>query len=202
VLDVVDALAPALIAFFAFFFVFLLTTVALIRERTSRTLDRLMASPLRQPELVVGYSLGLGVYALAQSLLVTGLSVAVLQLHVYGDLGAVFLVVALLTVGAGNLGILASSFARNEFQALQFIPIVIVPQTLLSVAFFPVEVLPGWAQGLGRAFPLTYAVEAMRKVMVAGASVGAFEVWWRLLVLAAFALGFVVLGAIGLRRQR
>ncbi len=200
-LDLVDSLAPALIAFFAFFFVFLLTTVAVLRERTSGTLERLMASPLRQSELVVGYSLGMGLFALIQSVLVTGLSIVALQLDVFGNVGLVFLVAVLLTVSAVNLGILASSFARNEFQAVQFIPVVIVPQALLSGAFWPLDGMPGWVQGLARALPMTYAQEAMREVMVSGRGILDFEVYGRLLVLAGFAGPFIVLGALGLRRN-
>lgn len=200
-LDLVDSIAPAFIAFFAFFFVFLLTTVALVRERTSGTLERLMATPLGKSELVAGYSIGLGAFALVQALVVTGLSIVALQLDVFGNLGVVFLIVALLTAGAVNLGILASSFARNEFQAVQFIPIVILPQALLSGAFWPLDGMPGWAQGLARAFPLTYAQEAMRAVMVSGHGITDFDVYARLLVLVGFALAFAILGAGGLRRH-
>ncbi len=200
-LDLVDTLAPALIAFFIFFFVFLLTTVALVRERRSGTLERLMATPLRRIELVTGYSLGLGLYALIQALLVTGLSVVALQVDVFGSLAVVFLVAALLVAGAVSLGILASGYARNEFQAVQFIPIVIVPQALLSGAFWPLDAMPGWVQGLARAFPLTYAQEAMREVMVAGRGLADFDVYGRVLVLAGFGALFIVLGAMGLRRQ-
>ncbi len=164
-----DYLGPVLIPVLAFFFVFLLTDVAFLRERASGTLERLLASPLRRGELVAGYILGLSAFALAQSLLVVLFSITVLGVRYRGNVGTIFLVEAVMVLGAVNLGLLVSAFARNEFQAVQFMPLVMLPQVLLSGIFIPILDLPDVLRPLAYLMPLTYANEALRAVMVKGA---------------------------------
>ena len=151
-----------------FFLVFVVTSVSFLRERSQGTLERLMASPLRRGEIVLGYMLGFGLVALVQSLLVLVFALTVLRIHNEGNVLLVFLLEALLAIGAVNLGIFLSMFARTEFQAVQFIPIVLLPQVLLSGILFPIANEPGPLQYVSNVLPLTYAVYGMRDVMLKG----------------------------------
>ena len=199
--DSVDFQAPPLIGFFAFFFVFLLTAVSFLRERTGGTLERLMITPTRRSELVVGYMLGFGLLAVLQSVIILLVALFVLDIDYRGNLGIVFLLVITLTVAAVNLGIFLSTYARNELQAIQFIPLVIVPQGLLSGVVWEIESMPGWLQGIAHALPLTYSNAALRGVMLEGQGLASRDLLMNLAVLLAFALFFVVLSALTLRRR-
>lgn len=196
-----DYFAPVLIPFLAFFFVFLLTDVAFLRERASGTLERLMATPLRRGELVAGYVLGLSVFALLQSLVVVLFSIFVLNVRYRGNLGAIFLVEAVMVLGAVNLGLLLSAFARNEFQAVQFIPIVMLPQVLLSGILIPIADLPDLLRPLAWLMPLTYANEALRAVMIKGFEVTDALVLRDVGVLALFAVAVAALATTTIRRE-
>ena len=166
--DFVDYEAPALIGFFAFFFVFLLTAVSFLRERAGGTLERLMAAPINRAEVVLGYMLGFGFFALLQSLAILLAAVLILRIHYEGHLALVFLLAGIVTVGSVNLGIFLSTFARNELQVIQFVPVVIVPQGLLSGVIWSVDSLPRWLQVVSRCLPLTYAIDALRNTMIKG----------------------------------
>jgi ABC-2 type transport system permease protein len=195
-----DALAPLFIGLFAFFFVFLLTAVAFLRERSQGTLERLMVSPLSRTELVLGYVTGFTLFALIQSIVILLFVVYVLRVHYLGNLPLVFLVTVTLTIAAVNLGIFLSAFARNELQIIQFIPLVLVPQALLGGLFFPVETLPVVLKQAAYVMPLTYANFALKDVMLRGQ--GLETIWPDLLFLVGFAVAMVILAAISLRRQR
>jgi ABC-2 type transport system permease protein len=194
-----DYLAPVLIGFFAFFLIFLLTCVSFLRERTLGTMERLAASPVTRGEIVVGYMLGFGLFALVQSLIIVLFTAYVLQVHYSGNLAWVFLVTLILAIGAVNLGIFLSSFARTELQAVQFIPLVIVPQGLLSGLLWPVKDMPDWLQVVARALPLTYANEALTNIMIRGK--GLAETALQIGVLLLFAALMVVLASLTLRRE-
>ena len=195
-----DALAPLFVGLFAFFFVFLLTSVSFLRERAQGTIERLMVSPLSRAELVMGYVLGFTLFALLQSLIILLFVVYVLRVHYAGNLGLLFLVTLALTIGAVNMGIFASAFARNELQVIQFIPLLIVPQILLGGLFFPVRTLPIILKQLAYVFPLTYANFALKDVMLKGFGIG--DVWPDLVFLVGFAFAMVLLAAFTLRQER
>ncbi len=197
--DFLDSFAPVYIAFFAFFFVFMLTGVSFLRERSQGTMERLLATPVGRGEIVLGYMLGFGLFALVQSAVVLFFTIYVLRIHHAGNLGLVFLVEALLTVGAVNLGIFLSTYARTELQVVQFIPIVIVPQVLLSGIILPVDSLPRLLRIMASLMPLTYANRAMTDVMIRG--LGFLDVAAELAVLLGFALAALVLSALSIRRQ-
>ncbi len=167
-----DYLAPVLIAFFAFFFIFMLSAVSFLRERTSGTLERLMATPLRRSELVVGYLAGFSVFALIQAVVIIAFTVFVLKVQYRGNLATIFLVEAVMVVGAVSLGLLVSAAARNELQAVQFVPIVLLPQVFLSGLLIPVTQLPDYLRPLSALLPLTYANEALKAVMIKGLGLG------------------------------
>ncbi len=195
-----DALAPLLVGVFAFFFVFLLTAVSFLRERSQGTLERLRVSPLSKTELVLGYVLGFTLFALIQSLIILLFVIYVLRVHYTGNLGLLFLVTVALTVGGVNMGIFASAFARNELQVIQFIPLLIVPQILLGGLFFPVATLPVVLKQIAYVFPLTYANFALKGVMLKGD--GLPTIWPDLLFLVAFAALMVAGASLSLRQDR
>jgi ABC-2 type transport system permease protein len=167
-----DYLAPVLVAFFAFFFIFLLSAVSFLRERTSGTLERLMATPLRRGELVIGYLAGFGFFALLQAIVIILFTVFVLRVQYRGNLATIFLVEAVMVIGAVSLGLLVSAAARNELQAVQFVPVVLLPQVFLSGLFIPVTQLPDYLRPVSALLPLTYANEALKAVMIKGLELG------------------------------
>jgi len=197
--DMMDYVAPPYIAFLSFFFVFLLTCVSFLRERSQGTMERLLATPASRLEIVVGYIAGLSLFALIQVAVILFFTVGVIQIHYLGSLWLLFLVVALLAIVGVSLGILCSTFARNEFQVVQFIPLVIIPQALLGGLVWAVEEMPGYLQPFAYTMPLTYANRALRDIMLKG--LGLAEIWPNLLILLAFALIIIGLGALTVRRE-
>ena len=194
-----DSLAPVFIGIFSFFFVFLLTSVAFLRERSQGTIERVMVSPLKRTELVIGYVCGFILFALVQSSIILFFVVFFLRIHYSGNLALVFLVSALLTLGSVNLGIFLSTFAQNEFQIIQFIPLVFGVQVLLSGIFWPIAQLPDALRYISYALPLTYANEALRDVMLKNANISAIAT--DLTALLIFALVMIVLSSLTTRRQ-
>src|SRR6266567_3750886 len=199
--DTLDYFGAAFIGLVVFFLVFVITAVAFLRERGQGTLERLMASPLRRAEIVLGYMLGFTVLALVQSAEVLAFSLLVLHVHNVGNVALIFLLEALMAIAAVNLGIFLSMFARTEFQAVQFIPLVIVPQLLLAGIIFPVSTEPGPLQALSRVLPLTYAVEGLRNIMIKGADLSWSSLQLDLGVVLAFCVLVILAGATTLRRR-
>ncbi len=194
-----DSLAPVFVGIFSFFFVFLLTSVAFLRERSQGTIERVMVSPLRRAELVIGYVCGFTLFALIQSVIILLFVIFVLRVHYSGNLALIFLVSALLTIGSVNLGIFLSTFAQNEFQIIQFIPLVFGVQILLSGIFWPIAQLPGALHPLSYILPLTYANEALRDVMLKNASISG--IGNDLTGLLIFALVMIGLSSLTTRRR-
>lgn len=194
-----DYFAPMFIAYIGFFLIFLLTSVSFLRERTQGTMERISASPVTRLEMVLGYMLGFGFFSLIQAAVLVLFTVYALQIQYQGDLLSVFVVTLALVLGAVNLGILLSAFARNELQAIQFIPIVILPQIFLSGLLLPLVDMPGWLQAISRAMPLTYAIDALTSIMVRGEQLT--STWVDLTVLLGFAAGVAVLAALSVRRE-
>jgi len=196
--DVLDYIAPALLATLALFFSFLLTGISFLRERSQGTMERLMASPVSRLDIVVGYLFGFFIFALTQTLIVVLFAIYVLDVNYSGDLWQIFIFQIVVIIVAVNLGIFTSTFARNEFQMVQFIPLIIIPQVFLCGVIWPVEQMPDYLQWLSSILPLTYAVEGLRDIMLSGESL--IDVWLELVVLAAFAAVTSILAAITLRR--
>ena len=182
---VLDYIAPALLATLALFFSFLLTGISFLRERSQGTLERLTASPVSRMDVVVGYLFGFFVFALTQTLIILLFTIYVLDVHYYGDLWQIFIFQIVIIAGAVNLGIFISTFARTEFQMVQFIPLIIFPQIFLCGVIWPVEQMPEYLQWLAKFLPLTYAVDGLRDIMLAGKNL--LDVWFELVVLVGFA---------------
>jgi ABC-2 type transport system permease protein len=200
-LDTLDLLGGPFIGLLVFLLVYVVTSVSFLRERTLGTLERLMASPLRRTEIVVGYLIGFTLVALVQAAEVLGFGLLVLNLYNAGSVWLIFGLEVLLAIGAVSLGIFLSTFARTEFQAVQFIPLVVVPQVLLSGLLVPVASEPEWLQVVSNVLPLTYAVDALREVMLKGADLGSELVLRDVAVLAAFCVVAVIAAAATLRRE-
>ncbi|MCP2035401.1 ABC-2 type transport system permease protein [Planomicrobium sp. HSC-17F08] len=194
-----DVLSPVLIGFFVFFFVFLISGIGLLKERVSGTLERLMATPIRKGELITAYLTGFGIFAVIQTIIVVSFSITVLDVVLVGSVWNVLLINLLLALVALSLGILLSTFASSEFQMVQFIPLVIVPQVFFA-GIFPVEGLADWLQAIGRIMPIYYGADALKAVMYKGH--GFNEIWRDLLALAIFAVIFIALNNLVLKRQR
>jgi len=214
--DILDSFAPVLIGYFAYFFVFLLTGVSFLRERIGGTLERLLATPVTRAEIVLGYSIGFGIFATIQVAIVLAFTLLRIEVPAIGPLPSFvvgldvpsagspllsYAIALVLGLGAVSLGIFLSTFARTELQVIQFIPIVIVPQGLLGGIFWPVDTLPELLQPIARLLPVTYAVEGLREVMIGGADLASATVRLDLAVLVAIAALFVVLAARTIRRE-
>lgn len=214
--DPMAPFAPAILGFLAYFFVYILTGISFLRERTGGTLERLMATPVTRGEVVVGYTLGFGLFATIQVGLLLAWSFGSVEVPALGPLPAfsvglglpiagsaplAFIVVVLAALGSVSLGIFVSTFARTELQVVQFIPIVIVPQFLLSGVLFPISGLPEVLQPLVWLMPLTYTADGLRQVIVAGADLGTPALQLDLAVLFVVAAFFATIAALTIRRD-
>lgn len=193
-----DALAPGLLAIFPFVVMFLVTSVTTLRERSSGTLERLLAMPMGKGDLLTGYALAFGLVAAVQALLAVGLSVWLLGLDVTGPIWLLGVVAVADAVLGTALGLFVSAFARTEFQAVQFMPAVVIPQILLCGLFVPRATLPDVLEWISNVLPLSYAVDAMSGIQ---RDVATGEVVGDLLVVLGFALAGLALGAVTLRRR-
>jgi len=194
---VLDQFGPMLVGLFPLIVMFLVTSVATLRERQSGTLERLMTTPLRKGDFVAGYALAFAGLALLQSLVVVGFALAV-GMDVLGPLWLVLAVAMLDAVLGCCLGLAASALARSEFQAVQMMPAVIFPQLITCGLLMPRDQMPEVLEWLSRVFPLTYAVEAMQTLAVGG---GWPDVRGAVGAIALFIVGAVVLGVATLRRR-
>ncbi len=196
-----DRVGLTMLGIFPFVVMFLVTSIAMLRERTSGTLERLLTTPLARLDLLLGYGLAFGLAAALQAVVTVGIATTVYDLEVAGSTGLVVLIAVADAVLGVALGLLASAFARTEFQAVQFIPLVIVPQILLSGLLVPVESEPEWLQVVSNVLPLTYAVDALREVMLRGADLASSSVQLDLAVLGAFCLIVIAAATMTLRRE-
>lgn len=195
---VLDYIAPALLATMALFFSFLLTGISFLRERSQGTMERLMASPVSRLDIVVGYLFGFFIFALTQTLIIVLFTIYVFDINFLGDLWQILVFQIVIITGAVTLGIFTSTFARNEFQMVQFIPLIIFPQVFLCGVIWPVEQMPDYLQWLSAVLPLSYAVDGLRDIMLAGKNL--LDVGFELAVLAGFTVVTSILAAIVLRR--
>jgi ABC-2 type transport system permease protein len=194
-----DLLGPPLLAMFPFIVMFLVTSVTTLRERSSGTLERLLSMPMAKLDLLVGYAIAFGLVALAQALLAVGLTVGVLGLELEGPVWALGIVAVVDAVLGTVLGLFVSAFAETEFQAVQFMPALVLPQVLLCGLFVPRDQLPDVLGAISDVLPLSYAVDSMQQVQRSETLIGDF--WVDLIVIGAFVAAFLSLGAATLRRR-
>lgn len=196
---VFDDVGPAMLGLFPFIVMFLVTSIATLRERRSGTLERLMTMPIGRLDFVAGYTFAFGLLAILQALVAVGFAVWVCGLEVQGPIW-LLVVVALADALLGTtLGLLASAFARTEFQVVQFMPALIFPQVLLGGIFLPRDAMPDALASISDWLPLSHAITALTTVSTQADA--ATEVFGELGIVLAFAAGAVVLGALSLRRK-
>jgi ABC-2 type transport system permease protein len=195
----IDFFAPGMMGLAAMMVTFMLSIISFVHERTASTLDRLLSTPVTEGEIVAGYAIAFGLVGLIQSIVIITAAILLFQITIHGSVLLVLLIVFVFGVGTQGLAFLLSSLAKNEFQAIQFFPIILFPSILLSGVFWPIEAVPELIRPVSSFIPLTYAVDAMRSVMIRGWGIG--NIWWDLLVLAAFASVMLALSAYGLKKR-
>ncbi|MGO1970274.1 MAG: ABC transporter permease [Levilactobacillus brevis] len=190
---------PILMGFFVFFFVFLISGMALLKERTTGTLDRLLATPVKRSSIVFGYMLSYGILAILQTVLIVLVTVWLLGIEVVGSLVSVVLINLLLALVALAFGILLSTFANSEFQMMQFIPLVVVPQVFFS-GIIPLDSMADWVKDISYIIPLKYSGDAVNEIIMRGTSI--FNLGGDIAVLLGFLIVLTVLNIVGMRRYR
>lgn len=194
-----DRVGAPLLALFPFLTMFLVTSVAMLRERSSGTLERLLTTPMRKGELLGGYALAFGVVAVAQTALAAAVALGPLDLDVAAGPGLVVLLAVLDALLGMALGLFLSAFAKTEFQAVQFLPAFVFPQLLLCGLFAARDGMAPPLRWLSAVFPLTYAVDAMQRLTVSSEASG--ELIRDIVVVLAASAVALVAGAATLRRQ-
>lgn len=193
------SMIPVLIGFVVFFFVFLISGMALLKERTSGTLERLLATPVKRSEIVYGYMLSYGIIAIFQTAVVVLAAIWLLDVEVVGSILNVIIVNVVLALVALAFGILLSTLAKSEFQMMQFIPLVIMPQLFFS-GIIPLSSMGEWALTVGKFLPLTYSGDAISQIILYGHNLG--DILSNLGVLMIFLIILTILNIVGLRRYR
>lgn len=194
-----DTITPMLIGFFVFFFVFLVSGISLLKERSSGTLYKLLATPIKRSEIVIGYLIGYGAFAFIQSIIIVLFAVYVLNIKVVGSIYLVLLFNILIAFVALSLGVLLSTFANSEFQIMQFVPIVIVPQIFFG-GIIPIENMASWLQKISYLMPLRYGAESLKGIIIKGYKFS--QIQNNLLVLIIFVIVLSSLNIICLKKYR
>ncbi|MFF2554434.1 ABC transporter permease [Nocardia sp. NPDC058058] len=198
-LDIFDQIGLMLLGIFPFTSMFLITSVAMLRERVSGTLERLLSTPLHKLDLLFGYAIAFAALAAVQASIACAIAYGLLDLRTQGNIATVLLIAVSTAILGCCTGLLTSAFARTEFQALQFMPAIVFPQILLCGLIWPRADMSTPLQLASDIMPLRYAAEAMSEV-------GTFPLptttlWLDLLILALFAIATLLGGAATLRRQ-
>ncbi|HEV8558171.1 MAG TPA: ABC transporter permease [Actinophytocola sp.] len=191
--------APALLGVFPFLIMFLITSVTTLRERTTTTLERLMTLPIGKLDVLFGYALAFGSVAVVQVAVAAGISVTWLGLEVSGSLWTLLLIAVLDALLGMALGLFVSAFATSEFQAIQFMPLFVLPQILLCGLFVPRGDMGWLLNWLSNVMPLSYAVDALSHVT--RSTTFDATLTRNLLIVAACAIAALILGAATLRRR-
>ncbi|MBN1677440.1 MAG: ABC transporter permease [Candidatus Thermoplasmatota archaeon] len=198
--EFIDFFAPGVMGLAAMMVTFMLSIISFVHERGQSTLDRLLASPATEGEIVSGYVLAFGLVGLIQSLVILITAILLFGIEIQGSAVLALSMIFVFGIGMQGLGFVLSALARNEFQAVQFMPIVLFPSILLSGVFWPLEAVPDVLRPASYFLPLTYAVEGLRSVMIRGWGVG--DVWLQLVVLLVFAAVMMLLSTYGLKKRR
>ena len=194
-----DRVGLMMLAIFPFVVMFLVTSITMLRERTSGTLERLLTTPIHKADLLFGYAVAFSIMAALQSLVATAVAYWIFGLDIKGSPGLVVLIAVINAVLGVALGLLCSAFARTEFQAVQFMPVVVVPQILLCGLFVARENMNDALNGLSGVLPLTFSVEALKEI--AGNTEATAAMWQDAAVMGGIVVGVLVLASLTLRRQ-
>lgn len=198
--EFIDFFVPGILAFVVFLLTTLLTLITFVGERSNGTLERVLASPVTEGEIVAGYALTFGSLGMIQVAFLLIVAIVFFNIMIVGNVLLAFLTVAILALVSLSLGILLSSLAKRPEQAIQFIPFVVLPTFLLSGIFWPIQAIPYWLRPLSYMVPPTYAVDACRAVMLKGW--GLDRIWPDILILLIFAVLFLGLATWSLKRGK
>lgn len=193
-----DRIGPQMLGIFPFVIMFLLTSVTMVRERTSGTLERLLTTPLRRGELIGGYALAFGLAALVQAVVSAAVAIWLLGLDVETPWVVILLAVVDAVLGTA-LGLLMSAFAATEFQAVQFMPLVVIPQLLLCGLLAPRDSMAGALEAVSDVLPLSYAADAFTRTLTTPGLDA--EMGTDLAVLVGCCVAAVALASLTLRRR-
>jgi ABC-2 type transport system permease protein len=196
---VFDMVAPAMLGVFPFIIMFLITSITTLRERNGGTMERLMTTRIGKFDIIMGYGLAFSLFGALQSLITSSVAIYLLGMDVAGPQWFVVVVALLDTLLGVALGLFVSAFARTEFQAVQFMPALILPQVLICGLFVPLAQLPQVLETIAYCLPLTYAVDALNLVTT-NADITA-EMWRDVWVVGGFIAGALVLASLTLRRR-
>ncbi|MGH3655132.1 MAG: ABC transporter permease [Micromonosporaceae bacterium] len=194
-----DRIGLMMLGIFPLISMFLVTSIAMLRERTSGTLERMLTTPLHKVDLLLGYGIAFAILAGVQGTVATAVGFYALDLDTEGSLGAVMGIAIASAVLGSAIGLFTSAFATSEFQAVQFMPVVVAPQILLCGLIWPREEMVGWLQAASDVLPLTYAVDALLEV---SAHADPTEQMWRdLAIIVGATVVALLFGAATLRRR-
>ncbi len=185
----IDFFVPGIMAFAVYMLTTLLTLLAFVGERTTGTLDRLLTTPVSPTGIVMGYATAFSLIGAGQSALLLLIGILVFKITIVGNVLLAFFVIVLLAIVSQSIGILLSSVARDEAQAIQMLPFIVLPAFLLAGIFWPLQAIPTWLRPLSYLIPPTYAVNASRSVMLRGWGLG--KIWPDVLALLALAVVFL-----------
>jgi ABC-2 type transport system permease protein len=195
----IDYFAPGVISFAIMMVTTMITIILFVNERRNGTLQRLLVSPASESEIVVGYALAFAVIGVFQSIVVLAAAILLFNITIIGNILLALVVILLLAFGHQGLGILLSAAAKNEMQAVQFIPLIIFPSILLAGLFWPIESIPDYLQPLSYFIPLRYGIDAERSIMLRGWGIG--EIWVDITILIIFAFLTLTASVLLLKRK-
>ena len=193
-----DMFVPGIMGFVVFLLTTILTLISFVGERTRGTLQRLLANSVTEGEVIFGYTVSFSIIGMIQVGILMTIAILAFGIIVEGNILLAFLIASLLAVVSVSLGILLSSLAKREAQAIQFYPLIVLPGFLLSGVFWPIEAMPYWLRPVSYMVPVTYAVNGLRSVLLRGW--GITDIWVELAMLLAFAIVFQFLAVITLRK--
>jgi ABC-2 type transport system permease protein len=196
---VFDTIAPSILGIIPFTLMFIVTSVAMLRERTSGTLERLLTSPASKLDILMGYALAFAILALAQAAIATLVTLTLLNVNIAGAPASLLVIAVLSGVLGMAFGLLFSAFARNEFQAVQFMPAFVLPQFLICGLLYPRDMMAGFLQFISEVMPLTYVVKALQEVRVSSEWTTALS--FDVTIMCGFTIVALVLGALSLRSK-
>ena len=192
-----DTIGPRIMGLFPLILMFVVTSITMLRERQSGTLERLMVGPTGKADVILGYALAFGVVATAQALIMTAWAFWPLGLEIPGGMWRLGIIMVLDALVGTALGLLASAVARTEFQAVQMMPLAIIPQLLLAGLFVDREAMPTVLEYVSDVLPVSYAIDAINLVLAGDGS----QMWPQVGILLGFIAGALVLGSLTLRRR-
>ena len=197
--EVFATIGPAMLALFPFIVMFLVTSISTLRERRSGTLERLLSMPLGRGDFILGYTLAFGILAVVQTAVAVAYATLVCGLEIEGSVWMLFVVAIADALLGTSLGLLASAFARTEFQVVQFMPALVFPQILLGGIFLPRDQLPELLETIGDWLPLSHAIDAL--TVVASGDEDSSYIWLRILFIGCWILAAIIIGSLTLRRR-